>query len=171
MPESKHDASERVAADLARLYGPWRFFLDRQLPAAPEPVRAHGRVADGVMFPGGSCVLCWRGSIRSLARYDTIDDLLAVHAHDGRTAVVWIDEPPSEAFARGASNCYQDRCENCPFSSVGGLERRSNMRAPEYVAAADAEDYLRGYRAQALDMYGADWATCSFSWSPAITIE
>jgi hypothetical protein len=73
-------------------------------------------------------------------------------------------------YQRARIDAYQDRCENCSFASVGGLEKRLNMEAPRYIAEADLEEYLRGYRDQAQDMYGDDWATCSFEWAPALMI-
>lgn len=73
--------------------------------------------------------------------------------------------------AAGALDCYQDRCENTPFASVGGLEARHAMRAPDYIEDYDAEEYLEGYRAQADEMFGQDWRTCSFEWAPALVIQ
>lgn len=76
-------------------------------------------------------------------------------------------------FQRGRSDCYQDRCENCSFASVGGLDKRTAMEAPEYVKKNGekyTEEYLKGYRAEAKALFGDDWETCTFSWSPALTI-
>jgi hypothetical protein len=76
-------------------------------------------------------------------------------------------------FERGRSNCYQDRCENCSFASIGGLDKRTAMEAPYYVKVHGekyVEEYLAGYRAQAKDLFGDDWETCEFGWSKAITI-
>lgn len=77
------------------------------------------------------------------------------------------------AYARGEQDCAQDAMENVPFGSVGGLERRGNMRPPAYASdlgESYSKAYLAGYRARALAMYGADWETCEFSWKPALTI-
>lgn len=76
-------------------------------------------------------------------------------------------------FERGRSNCSQDRYENAPFASIGGLNRREAMEAPEYIRKHGekyVEEYLAGYRAQAKDLFGDDWETCEFGWSKAITI-
>lgn len=67
-------------------------------------------------------------------------------------------------------DCVQDRCENAPFGSVGGLDKRAAMTAPDYIAEKDREEYLRGYRDQAKDLYGEEWQTCAFGWRPALTI-
>jgi len=70
-------------------------------------------------------------------------------------------------------DAYQDACENAPFSSVGGIDKRAAMEVPErsYLQTdEDAAEYLRGYRSMAQEMYGEDWQTCTFSWRPALTI-
>ena len=73
-------------------------------------------------------------------------------------------------FERARIACYQDDCENAPFASVGGLENRKNMKAPDYIDPCDVEEYMRGYRDMALDLYGEDYETCEFTWTPALTI-
>lgn len=60
----------------------------------------------------------------------------------------------STTFLRGRADCYQDRCEGCDFASIGGEDKRFEMRAPDYVKPEDAEEYLRGYRAMAIGLYG-----------------
>jgi hypothetical protein len=125
-----------------------------------------GIVAEGVQFGDGSCVLRWTAAVRSTVFYDSLADVEKIHGHVGKTEVVWT----SDLFSRGRIDCVQDRCENCPFASVGGLEQRSSMSAPKYIAPGDAAEYLRGYRAGALLVFGADWETCEFGWGPALTI-
>lgn len=77
----------------------------------------------------------------------------------------------TNAWKRGHLECIQDACENCPFAAIGGLEARSAPQAPKYIPAAEAADFIAGYCQAALEQYGADWATCTFSWQPALTIE
>jgi hypothetical protein len=48
-----------------------------------------GAVAWGVEFPDGVCVLRWRAIHRSTAVYDSIDELVAIHGHGGKTQVEW----------------------------------------------------------------------------------
>jgi hypothetical protein len=79
-------------------------------------------------------------------------------------------EGVNAARRRGMHDCFQDRCENCPFASVGGLDRRSAMKAPGYVKIGQVADYLDGYRVMARELYGSDWETCEFSWQHALTI-
>lgn len=77
----------------------------------------------------------------------------------------------TEPKARGKHDCYQDHCENAPFASVGGLEKRGKLEAPDYIDGADQLPYLDGYIEQAVTMYGEDWQTCEFGWQKALTIE
>jgi hypothetical protein len=50
-----------------------------------------GVIADGVEFSDGTAVLRWRTKHSSTAIYASMDDLLAIHGHGGKTIVVWID--------------------------------------------------------------------------------
>jgi hypothetical protein len=54
-------------------------------------VSGTGTVAEGVVFSSGSAVLSWRSQIRSMTVYDSIDDLLAIHGHEGRSRIEWLD--------------------------------------------------------------------------------
>lgn len=48
-----------------------------------------GMVAEGIEFSNGKCALCWITKYRSVAIYDSITELEAVHGHDGKTIIVW----------------------------------------------------------------------------------
>lgn len=50
-----------------------------------------GCVAEGVQFHTGQCVLCWKTDHSSVAIYASIEELEAIHGHDGSTKVVWLD--------------------------------------------------------------------------------
>ena len=52
-----------------------------------------GTVAEGVVFGTGRAVLQWVTRLRSVAVYDSIEDVEAIHGHDGRTAIRWVDAP------------------------------------------------------------------------------
>lgn len=61
-------------------------------------VSGTGVVAEGVVFSTGKVVLSWCSEYRSVTVYDTVDDLEAVHGHEGRTRIEWLDAPaPGEA--------------------------------------------------------------------------
>ena len=131
-------------------------------------VSGTGIVAQGVEFDDGTIVLRWLTANRSTAVYADEKTLEAIHGHNGKTVVQWRSQ--NNVFDRAKQDAYQDRCENAPFASVGGLELRGCMRAPSYVARVDQEEYLRGYRAAAREMYGDDWQTCAFGWKPALVV-
>lgn len=48
-----------------------------------------GIVADGIEFPNGVSVLCWRGVKSSIAIYNTAVELIDIHGHGGKTELVW----------------------------------------------------------------------------------
>lgn len=50
-----------------------------------------GLVAEGVQFENGKCAMSWRTQYSSVAIYDDIETLIAIHEHQGRTKVVWIE--------------------------------------------------------------------------------
>jgi hypothetical protein len=79
-------------------------------------------------------------------------------------------EVPDGPLGRGYMDCYQDRCENVPFASIGGLDARSAPKAPDYVVTSDVPAYLTGYMVCARKLFGEDWRTCTFGWQHALTI-
>lgn len=48
-----------------------------------------GEVAEGVEFHDKQCVLSWFGAHHSLEVHPSIDDIIAIHGHEGKTKVVW----------------------------------------------------------------------------------
>ena len=139
-----------------------------------------GHVADGVRWPDGTCVVRWRGTHATTTVYAGLPDVIALHLHGGKTHLRWDflwprgkshDESARQsAFAHGWFDCVMDGNENAPFGSVGGKDKRGEMRAPESIQSKDECEYLAGYRASALQQYGVDWATITFSWGPALTL-
>ena len=75
------------------------------------------------------------------------------------------------AYDQGRADFAQDRSENAPFASTGGIATREAMRIPEWIAESEGEEYLRGYRDGARFAYGEEWATCGFGWRPVLLIE
>lgn len=51
-----------------------------------------GRVAEGVLFTDGRAVLRWTLPISTIGVYTSVADLIAVHGHDGRTRLEWVDQ-------------------------------------------------------------------------------
>jgi hypothetical protein len=52
-----------------------------------------GKVAQGVQFDSGRCVLEWLTAVASMAVYQSIDDVIAIHGHNGSTVVEWQNHP------------------------------------------------------------------------------
>ena len=50
-----------------------------------------GRIASGVQFADGTCVMRWETDAASTVIYDDISDVVTIHGHGGKTRVVWID--------------------------------------------------------------------------------
>lgn len=51
-----------------------------------------GIVAEGVEFWNKKVALTWRSTLNSVAIYDSIDILMKIHDHGGRTTIEWIDK-------------------------------------------------------------------------------
>lgn len=50
-----------------------------------------GVVAEGVEFADGVCAMRWLTPVRSTAIYASLEELRAIHGHDGATETVYID--------------------------------------------------------------------------------
>ena len=50
-----------------------------------------GIVAEGVVFAGGKVALSWRTAHTSVAIYDSLRAVEAIHGHGGKTRIEWID--------------------------------------------------------------------------------
>lgn len=66
-----------------------RFLLERH--EDPTGTSGVGIVAEGVLFSDGSVALRWHSGTPSTILYESIDDLLEVHGHQGRTSITWKD--------------------------------------------------------------------------------
>ena len=74
---------------------PRRFHLQRVEDV--HGVSGTGVVAEGVQFTNGYCCLTWLTPYTSVATYHSVDVLERIHGHEGRTRVVWDDEPHEKA--------------------------------------------------------------------------
>ncbi len=50
-----------------------------------------GIVAEGAEFADGTCAMRWLTRLRSTAIYASLDEIQAIHGHDGRTEIHYID--------------------------------------------------------------------------------
>ena len=67
-----------------------RFQLERDTDATG--ISGVGLVAWGVLFPDGKVITRWNGEIAQVSVWESIEDVKAIHGHNGLTRVVWIDE-------------------------------------------------------------------------------
>jgi hypothetical protein len=52
-------------------------------------VSGTGRVVEGIEFSDGAVVTRWMTEKTSYGFYKSIDDVIAIHGHGGRTVVEW----------------------------------------------------------------------------------
>ncbi len=67
-----------------------RFYLQRNTDVSG--ISGTGRILDGVQFSNGKCVLQWNTDTASIGLYESIDNVIQIHGHNGLTELVWIDE-------------------------------------------------------------------------------
>jgi hypothetical protein len=67
-----------------------RFRLARDVDVSG--VSGVGIVADGVVFPDGVSVIRWRGERQSTVVWPSVEDVEAIHGHNGATRIEWVDE-------------------------------------------------------------------------------
>lgn len=48
-----------------------------------------GTVAEGVEFTDGTCAMRWLTGTSSTAIYASVDDVVDIHGHGGKTRLVW----------------------------------------------------------------------------------
>lgn len=51
-----------------------------------------GLVAEGILFSTGKAVIAWTTRYRSVAVYDSLAEMEAIHGHEGKTTIVWYDD-------------------------------------------------------------------------------
>jgi hypothetical protein len=72
-----------------------RTFHLHRLEDAPG-VSGTGVVAEGTLYSNTKVVISWLTVHKSMAIYDSLAEMEAIHGHDGRTKIVWDDEKPVE---------------------------------------------------------------------------
>jgi hypothetical protein len=66
-----------------------RFYLERAEDASG--VSGTGIVAEGVVFTTGYVALTWLTHLQCNSFYHSVDVMLKIHGHHGRTRIVYID--------------------------------------------------------------------------------
>lgn len=54
-------------------------------------VSGTGIVAEGVEFHDGQVAVSWFGRHHCVSIWPNIEDVVAIHGHEGRTIIVWLD--------------------------------------------------------------------------------
>jgi len=59
-------------------------------------VSGTGEIAEGCELSNGKIVFSWLTNLGSVAVYDNIKTLIAIHGHEGRGHVEWLDPDPTD---------------------------------------------------------------------------
>lgn len=123
-PAGPHPAAERATAKAASpsvLPRPFLLFRIRDVSGTSGT----GVVAWGTQFPDGAAALRWNGQHPSTAAWPSVNDIVAVHGHQGATELVWLTEEMTDRVCRAcgctdetacAGGCYwvaEDLCSQC----------------------------------------------------------
>lgn len=86
-----------------------RFVLQRNQDATG--ISGTGDVAEGVQFSNGWCALSWLTGMHSVGVYPNLVQLEAIHGHNGKTVVRFIDRPGDkkqrDLFENGPSATFE----------------------------------------------------------------
>lgn len=77
----------------------------------------------------------------------------------------------TDPFTHGVWNCQSDYYENSAFFSVGGLHARGELQRPWWISEESWPEYKRGYEAAAVKMFGPEWRTVEFGWTPMFALK
>ncbi len=108
-----------------------------------------GPVAEGVLFGNGKVSITWRTEHTSVATYDDMKTVEAIHGHGGKTRVIWLDplRDPQREIGEGFADVARDRVGEpiregmlvFPLKLMG-LEREPYYVTRTYRVGGDAED-------------------------------
>jgi hypothetical protein len=55
-------------------------------------VSGTGIIAQGIEFDDGAVVMRWFGKFKTTEEADNIAHIIAIHGHEGRTSIEWLDD-------------------------------------------------------------------------------
>lgn len=67
-----------------------RFLLNRKID--DSGISGVGLVAEACEYGDKKCVLRWLGRIDSFEFFNSIEELIEIHGHQGHSQIVWIDK-------------------------------------------------------------------------------
>jgi oligoribonuclease (3'-5' exoribonuclease) len=106
-------------------------------------VSGTGTVARGVVLDNGKVVLAWLTAHTSVAVYDSMDAVVAIHGHNGATRVVRTARLDFADVRAHGMNYVQDVCEGvhgCALSA-GGNQKYLAQEREWYVQLFDEAEY------------------------------
>ena len=86
-----------------------------------------GLIAEGAEFTDGTACMRWRTHTNSTGTYDSMEDLVKIHGHGGKTKVVWIDAPLDERqeqiqrLLSRAEACHPGEGTDCALAAIHAL--------------------------------------------------
>jgi len=63
-------------------------------------VSGTGVVAEGVLLTNTKVIVSWLTIHKSIAIYDSLAEMQAIHGHGGKTRIVWDDDVPAAKTAK-----------------------------------------------------------------------
>jgi hypothetical protein len=110
-----------------------------------------GVVAYGAAFPDGTAVLRWDTKVNSTVFYSSIDDLQAIHGHDGKTTVMWLDVYPDadygQVWQKLIGYVQQAAADRTQISPAGLLDYLGELRREALTPVREwMDETMRGKR-------------------------
>lgn len=102
-------------------------------------VSGTGIVADGVIWPDGTVSVRWRGERPSIVHWANLDDVKAVHGHNGATQIILTD---AAARLSEIANAHAKEVLANGMTSGCCIECGHAWPCPTYVWATNARDPL-----------------------------
>lgn len=90
-------------------------------------VSGTGIVAQGVIFDNGKVSLTWLTSVSSVAVYDSIEDVVKIHGHEGKTRIIRVLDYDREAVRGKFTNYQQDDIEGVDASMLAAGGNQAYM--------------------------------------------
>ncbi len=131
------------------------FYLHRSVDTSG--VSGTGIVAVGAVLPSGKAVLEWRSRWRTVTIFESVDQIILIHGHGGRTLLHWGEPPVSSSLPAWVSSWQRTRTSSIEersrmLSVVPALvtEERAVSEASTWARARDAYLTVRARTADAM---------------------
>ncbi len=105
-----------------------RFYLNRVKDESG--ISGTGIVAEGVVFSDGTVALRWTTEHKSVAFYESMETVKAIHGHGGKTVIAW--------HGKDVEDHYMDRQEQVRV--MAGKRAEEGLITQEEVTPLPGED-------------------------------